>query len=486
MAASTFPLRFLQAASLALLGAAACGAATTRPNIVFILADDLGWRDLGCYGSPWHRTPHLDRLAVEGLRYTQAYSAAPICSPSRASILTGRSPARLHFEFVTKMQAGAQEWGTPLQSPPYTLDLPLAERTIGEELQNAGYATGFFGKWHVSRHHGSYLRWSPTHGPLQQGFAVGDEEFGSHPYSYPAGEKRGFGEFAPGEFPPDALTDKAIAFVRTPRDRPFFLYLSHYYVHTPVHTRMRWLYDHHRKTLPDPRAAYAAMVETLDHEVGRLLKALDAAGLTENTLVVFTSDNGGHPEYASNAPLRGSKWNLYEGGIRVPLLVRWPGRVPAGRTTDAPMIGTDLYPSFCDAVGIALQPGTAPDGASALRVWEGKAAAAPTRALTWHFPYYHPEGERLFSSAKPDIGIDDFKVSQTRPQSAIRVGDFKLVTFAESGRTELYRLTDDLGEQRDLGPSMPDKVRDLAGQLERTLDAVAARRALPRAAAVSP
>lgn len=446
-----------------------------RPNIVFILADDLGWRDLGSYGSSWHRTPNLDRLAQQGVRFTQAYSPAPICSAARASILTGRSPARLNFEFVTKPQPGVQSWKTPLQSPPYTLDLPLDERTMGEVLRDAGYATGFFGKWHVSRHHGSYLNWSPTHGPLQQGFAEGDQEFGSHPYGYAKGGKPGFGEFEAGEFPPDALTDRAVTWLRGKRERPFLLYLSHYYVHTPIHTRMKWLFDHHRKSLPESRAAYAAMVENLDHLVGRVLQALDELDLAKNTLVVFTSDNGGHPEYAANAPLRGSKWNLYEGGVRVPFIARWPGRVPAGRVAGAPIMTYDLFPTFAAAAGAPIPPGAVIDGQNILPILEGKGGPAEARALVWHFPYYHPEGEKVFSSAKRDIGVDDFTTSQTRPHSAIRVGDYKLLRFYENERDELYDLAHDPGEQTDLRERYPDRARELRTQLDAYLHSANAR-----------
>ncbi len=200
-------------------------AAARPPNIVFILADDLGWRDLSCYGSAVHRTPHLDRLAGEGMRFTSGYAAASICSASRSAILTGRSPARLQFEFVPKARPGRQSWETALQTPDYTLDLPLEERTVGEVLGEAGYATGFFGKWHVSRHRGRYLEWSDTHGPFQQGFAEGDQEFGSHPYGYAKPNPPLDRALRGAEFPDDELTARAIEFVRKPRDRPFF-YLS--------------------------------------------------------------------------------------------------------------------------------------------------------------------------------------------------------------------------------------------------------------------
>lgn len=479
----------LSALLLALQPLEAAGSTRDRPNIVLILADDLGWSDLGCYGSTLHQTPNLDRLAREGVRFSHGYAPAPICSASRAAILTGRSPARLQFEFVTKNAAGRQSWDTPLQSPDYTLDLPLTERTIGEVLRDAGYATGYYGKWHVSRHAGAYLHWSKTHGPLQQGFMEGDQEFGSHPYGYRGDAGRTFGDHPPGDFGPDALTDRAIDFLRRHRERPFFLYLSHYYVHTPVHTRLQWLHERHRRAgLSDARAAFAAMVETLDHLVGRVLGALDELGLAERTLVVFTSDNGGHPEYSANAPLRGSKWNLYEGGIRVPFLARWPGRIRSGTVSDEPVIGTDLFPTFAEAAGAALPPGVPLDGRSLRSAWSAGPGAKPRpeRALVWHFPYYHPEGEKLFGAARREIGVNDFAVSQTRPHSAIRAGDFKLLKFAEGGRTELYQVSKDIGEQQDLAGHQPERARALQAQLEESLASVRARRARPRTAETSP
>jgi arylsulfatase A len=452
-------------------------AAAAAPNVVVILADDLGWRDLRCYGSPWHDTPHIDRLAGEGTRFTQAYAAAPICSASRAALLTGRSPARLGFEFVIKPPIAKRPAGHPLVGPPYPLNLPLSEVTVGEMLGAAGYATGYFGKWHLGEHHGGYLGWSPTHGPRQQGYAEGEQEFGLHPYAYAADPGLKTRPLPPGDFGTDALTDKAIAFLRARDGRPFHLQLSHYFVHDPIHSRVAWLAEKYRARLPagsDPRRAeYAAMVETLDHHVGRLLAALDELGLAANTLVVFTSDNGGHPVYSANGPLRGSKWNLYEGGVRVPWIVRWPGRVPAGRVSDAPFIGTDLLPTLAAATDAKLPPDVTLDGRNVLPLWLGAAAADSDRAFTWHFPYYHPETG--YAAARPTIGVDDFAVSQTRPHSSLRVGRWKLLHFYEDNRDELYDLAADPSEQRELSSSNPDRTRILRARLESELRAQGAR-----------
>jgi uncharacterized sulfatase len=351
--------------------------------------------------------------------------------------------------------------------------------TLGEVLGGAGYATGYFGKWHVSAHHGGYLGWSLTHGPRQQGYATGEQEFGSHPYGYVANPSAKTTVLPKGDYGRDALTEKAIAFLRAPRQQPFYLHLAHYYVHDPIHARAPWLVEKYAARLPagaDPRRAeYGAMVETLDHLVGQVLRALDELNLAQNTLVIFTSDNGGHPEYAANGPLRGSKWNLYEGGVRVPWIVRWPGQVPAGTTSAAPFIGTDLLPTLAAATGASLPAGVALDGRNVLPLWRG-GAPSPTerdRPLVWHFPYYHPETG--YAKARPTIGVDDFAVSQTRPHSAIRAGEWKLVHFYEDDRDELYHLSADPSEQRDLATSEAAKAKDLRRQLDASLREMGAR-----------
>ena len=300
-----FILLFLSILSPALIGA-------EPPNIVLILADDLGWKDLKGYGSEYFETPELDKLSGEGVRFTAAYSSAPICSASRAALLTGRTTARLGFEFVTKNTPGRQPVEAPLRAPPYNLNLDLKLLTVPEVMRHAGYETAFFGKWHLNQHHKRYLGWSPTHGPASHGFEVAEEDFGAHPYSYwNQKEERTFLDLSDGEFPKDTMNERAVRFIRSVHSHPFFLMVSHFHVHTPIHTRSKWLYEENLVRIPEdhPRredlAHYGSMVSTLDQLVGDIVRSVDDAGLGEETLILFTSDNGGHPEYAGNAPLRG-------------------------------------------------------------------------------------------------------------------------------------------------------------------------------------
>lgn len=458
--------------------------AEERPNILFILADDLGWSDLGCYGNEIFETPRLDQFAAEGTRFTQAYAAAPICSASRAAILTGKTPARLGFEFVVKSEAGYQPVEAPLRAPPFTLDLPLEETTIAEVLRDAGYQTGFFGKWHLNKHYERYLGWSPTHGPKAQGFEVAEEDFGSHPYSYGKQKtKRSFLDVPDGEFLEDGLTGKAIEFLKQDHDRPFFLMVSHFYVHDPIHTRVKWLYDHYMEKIPvdHPRrkvlAHYGAMVTALDHYVGQLLDALDEAGLADSTYVVFTSDNGGHPNYAGNAPLRGSKWNLYEGGIRVPMLIRSPDKVGEGIEIDAPVWSLDLSPTF--AALADTNPKTEYEGRNLRPLREHPdiewTEAWPVRQMFWHFPYYHPE--KNYADAPNEIGVDDGFTSKTKPHSAIRNGAWKLLHFYEDGRDELYDIPSSDMENAEVARFYGGQADQAKKMLLDYLEAVNARQA---------
>lgn len=459
--------------------------ADEQPNIVFLLVDDLGWSDLSCYGHPYHRTPNIDRLAKQGMKFTNGYSPAPICSAARASILTGKTTARLGFEFVTKNEPGNQQLDTPvpLQTPPLTLNLPAAELTIAEHLKQLGYSTSFFGKWHVSQHFkGKYLAWHPDYGPKVQGFDFAEEDLGDHPYAWPKGKAKAVTDLPESEFPNDTMVNRSAEYLRKtlPGRQPVFAMISSFYVHTPVKNRCRWLVEEYENLVPrdslnrNKRLEYAAFVETLDHHVGTLLRAVDESGQADNTLVVFMSDNGGHPEFCSNAPLRGSKWNLYEGGIRVPMIFRWPQKIKAGSTSDAAVVGYDLLPTFVKLGGGAE---TRVDGVDTSPVFSNP-NWRPDRSILWHFPYYHPE--RTYLKAIEKIGIADFAVSKTRPQSALRNGNYKVIHFAEDDRIELYDLQQDASEQEDLAASRPKLAHEMRQQLEATLKAMTARRARTR------
>lgn len=481
--------QFIWGSSAAVAGASISSqtrvqARSSRPNIVLILVDDLGFGDLGCYGNTFCDTPNIDRLAAQGLRFTNAYAAAPICSASRAALLTGKTPARLNFEFVTKNDDDYEkDWADrytdkTLIPPVYTLNLPTEEVTIADALKDAGYDTGITGKWHVSAHHEHYLGWSPTHGPQTQGFDWGTEDFGAHPYGYDKSETGRFGPYNEGEFPEDTLTQNAIEFMERERTNPFFLMVSHYHVHTPLGTRCKWLIDKYVKRAggdpKDKRAVYGAFVETLDHYVGQLLNAMDRLDLTRDTIVMFTSDNGGHPQFAFNSPLRGSKWNLYEGGVRVPTIIRWPGVTPKGKPSSTPMHGADIMPTCCDIAGTHLPDTESIDGQNILALLRGSTNNdLMNRDLVWHFPYYHPE--RNYAKQKAEIGIDDGYVSQTQPQSSIRRGRYKLIHFYESGRNELYDLYADTSEQLDISRSSPYITQELESALFRYLWDVGAR-----------
>ncbi len=430
------------------------------PNVVFILADDLSWADLGCYGNAMHETPHTDILAREGIRFTQAYAPAPICSASRASILSGKSPARLHFEFVTKPDESEVPSGRLLQQPPFPRDFPLEEVTFAEALDST-YVTGFFGKWHLTQENDHYLGWGDTLGPLQQGFQVGSEERGSHPYNY---KERSFGGFQQGEFPVDELTQKAIDFLSQNRDTPFVLYLSMYYVHTPVHTRCAWLYDKYRhklgKEASENEIMYAAFVETMDQYVGQILQAVDDFGLKNNTIVFFTSDNGGTPAYTDNGILNGNKWNLYEGGVRVPLIVRWPHNIQAGSVCDVPVTGTDIFPTLLELTQSSYVLKDELDGKSFMPLLQNpKNSSWERESLSWHFPFYHPP-----------VGYEG-----TTPQSSLLKDNYKIIYFYEDNRSELYNLTNDPGEMRDISHEYPEKTIELTYILKNKLKGMQAR-----------
>lgn len=405
----------------ALLGALLLpGAAATRPpNIVFILTDDLGIHDLACDGRTEHRTPQLDRLAAEGTRFTSAYCAQPICSPSRAALLTGRAPARLHL--TTYLPGRRDAPSQRLLHPGIRQALPLEEVTLAERLRDLGYATACIGKWHLG---------GQGFGPGQQGF---DHVYAGRANTTPSATEGGKGEYD--------LTRNAAAFLEQHRDRPFFVFLSHNTPHIPYTARPDQVARHADAFEP----TYAAVLESLDETVGQLLRKLDDLGLRERTLVIFTSDNGGlhvpelqHARVTHNGPFRAGKGFLYEGGLRVPLIVRWPGRVPAGRVVHAPFLNTRWLATLLDLAG--APPASGLDGDTARDLLLG--GTRPERSpLFWHFPHYSNQGGR--------------------PGGAVRSGRWKLIEFYDTGETELYDLRRDPGESVNLAASQGGRVRRL-------------------------
>jgi len=425
-----------------------------KPNFVFILADDLGWADLGCYGSTFYETPHLDKLAAQGMRFTDAYAACSVCSPTRASILTGKYPARLH---LTDWLPGRPDRPDQKLKRPAILDhLPLEEVTIAEALREAGYRTVSIGKWHLG---------GTNYFPEKQGFDVniGGCGKGSPPsYFSPYGIPT-LTDGPKGEYLTDRLTDEALKFIAGAGGKPFLLYLPHYAVHIPLQAKPALLAKYQAKAarLPPPSGpeflpegkskmrqiqnnpVYAAMVQSLDESVGRIMRELAELGLEENTVVVFTSDNGGVATSegfpTANVPLRAGKGWHYEGGVREPLIVRWPGVTKPGSVCRAPMISTDYYPTFLEMAGLPLRPEQHMDGVSLMPLLKG--GARPERPLFWHYPHYSNQGGG--------------------PGGAVRAGDFKLVEWFEDMRIELFNLRGDPGERHDLAAQMPEKTAAL-------------------------
>lgn len=454
--------------AVALQGYCVAGAPPHPPNVVFILADDLGWADLACYGSDLHETPHLDRLASEGMRFSQAY-AMPVCSPSRAAILTGRHAARLQMTIWREGALKPTE-NQKLRPAPAISDLPNAEITIAEALKTAGYLTFHVGKWHLG---------DADHSPETQGFDVniGGTHWGApatyfHPFSGEFGQERefryvpGLGLGQAGDYLTDRLTDEAIALIDAARNRPFFLNLWYYSPHTPMDGKPE-LVEKYRKRIKSgmkhQNPDYAAMIESLDANVGRLLAYLKQRKLEQRTLVIFASDNGGTiiqhrgQQVTDNSPLRSGKGSLYEGGIRVPLIVRLPGVTPRGSVCDEPVICTDFYPTILELCGVsaASRPAAGPlDGRSLAPLLRQPNARLNRDALYFHYPHYY---------------------MTTTPVSAIRAGDWKLLEYFEDHRVELYHLQDDPGETRDLASQQPTRAAQLRDQLDAWRSAVGAK-----------
>jgi arylsulfatase A len=416
---------------------------TRPPNVILILVDDLGWTDLSCQGSTFYETPNIDRLASQGMRFTHGYAACTVCSPTRAAVLTGKYPARLH---ITDWIAGHQRPYAKLKPPGWTQYLPHEETTIAELLKAAGYATFHVGKWHL----GNEEYW-----PTTQGF---DENIGGNhrgqppsyffPYERDGIKLPGLTTGANNEYLTDRLTDEALRIIDANKDRPFFLYLPHYAVHTPLQAKPEKIVKYRAKAKadqPQHNATYAAMIESLDESVGRIVQKLDELELDNSTLVIFTSDNGGLilNQVTSNAPLRAGKGSAYEGGVRVPLIVRYPPLVKAGIMCDVSAMSIDLAPTIAELVGVKNRPPM--DGVSLLPVLKDAAADLSRPTLYWHYPHYHPGG--------------------AAPYSALCEGQWRLIEFLEDRKVELYNLAEDVGEANDLAARNPRQRGELLAKL---------------------
>jgi arylsulfatase A-like enzyme len=456
-----------------------------KPNFIFILVDDLGWTDLGCYGSSFYETPNIDRLAAEGTRFTNAYAACPVCSPTRASIMTGKYPARIN---LTDWIPGRQQNTGPqpcdkLIPKDFELEMKLEEITIAEALKEAGYRTFFAGKWHLGQ---DSIYWPESQGfdINKGGWSTGSPQGGYFsPYLNPRLENG-----PEGENLTDRLTSESIQFLESIDNDPFLLYLSFYTVHTPLQAKEKLIRKYENKadslglnqieqTVSDrdwirkapPRGTfvervvqghpiYSGMIETLDINVGRIMDKLEELDLADHTIIFFMSDNGGlataEGSPTSNLPLRAGKGWLYEGGIREPMLIKWPGKAEAGKICNVPVISTDFYPTILEMAELEFMPGQHMDGISLVPLLEGGGTIVE-RPIFWHYPHYSNQGGK--------------------PGTAVRKGKYKLIEFFEDGEVELYDLEFDIGEQNDLSDEMPDKVNELLEILHKWQKEVDAR-----------
>jgi arylsulfatase A len=474
----------LSLAAIALLFAATgfgCSGDDGPTNVILITVDDLGWRDVGCFGSTRHDTPNIDSMCAAGVKFTNAYAASAVCSPTRAAIVSGRYPARTGVtDWIRRAVPGKlveidgstrlyrDEPRRELLLPDSAPSLPLEEVTIAEILAEQGYRTAHIGKWHLG----------PRASVSAQGFAInlGGTAEGQPPSyfdPYTRGRQRGIAGLPArkaGEYLTDREADEAVRFLRENRNKPFFLNLWHHAVHAPIQGRpdlvekykTRW-----SELATDPpvtsKAAYAAMVESVDESLGRILETLDELGLARRTLVLFTSDNGGRKRVTSNAPLRGGKGQPFEGGIRVPQIALWQGHTRAGVSHQA-VNSIDLLPTIADATGVAVPASIKIDGLSLMGLLEAPATATLARsALYWHYPHYR---------------------KKEPPYSIIRKGRLKLIRRYEGRRFGLFDLEADIGEQNDLSNAMPERVTELDRELDAWLREIDAALPLERSSAL--
>ena len=465
------PRSAVAAITIAIFGLSWASAAPL--NVVVILADDMGWADAGCYGADLHETPHIDAFAKQGVRFTDAY-AMSVCSPSRASLLTGRHAALLHITIWAEGSLDGPKKRKLLQAQSLH-DLPHTETTLAKHLRDAGYLTALVGKWHLG---------DADHLPESHGFDVniGGTQWGApQSYFWPYSGSGRFGpefrfvphlEFGkPGEYLTDRLTDEAIKVIDHAGAQPFFLYLAHHAVHTPMEAKAGDVKHFEAKLKPGEHhqnAVYAAMAKSLDDSVGRVLAHLQERGLDQNTVVVFASDNGGYigvdrqagqtVHVTDNSPLRSGKGSLYEGGVRVPLIVRWPGVSQAGAVCSEPVMLMDLFPTLAAATGVKPAVQAPVDGVDLSPLLKNPQAHLKRDALFFHYPHYY---------------------ETTTPVSAVRAGDWKLLEYLEDNRVELYHLPDDLSEKTDLAKEQPQRAAELLKRLHAWRDEVSAAMPTP-------
>ena len=461
------PLLYILVFALLAFIADVLAANQPKTNVILILIDDLGWKDVGCYGSKFYQTPNIDRMANDGMKFTDGYAACNVCSPSRAAVVSGKSPARL---LLTQWLPSGRWSATKnkLREARYISNLPLEEVTIAEAMREAGYRTAFMGKWHL----GTETYYYPEH----QGFDinVAGRDYGA-PGSYfypfeggwniPTTGKR-LKKMSPlsgknGDYLPDRLAEEAEQFIRDSADTPFFLMLSHYAVHTPLQAKKEKIdrYNEIPKEQRQGKPTYAAMVESVDDSVGRILETLRDLKLNDQTLVVFTSDNGGFAGATDHAPLRANKGSNYEGGIRVPFIIKWPGKTSPGSVSKEPVIGMDIYPTVLEATRLDLKPYQHMDGVSLVPILTGS-GGLQRDAIYWHYPHYNQHPWAF-------------------PSGVIRAGQWKLVEAYETGKLSLFNLTNDIGETNDLADSEPARLAKLHGMLKTWREEVGADQMRP-------
>ncbi|MBI5757711.1 MAG: sulfatase [Planctomycetales bacterium] len=441
-------------ALLSLLSSVTAFAAETakparQPNIIYILADDLGWTDTATYGSRYYETPNIDRLAAQGLELTR-YHNCQNCQPTRAALMTGQYGARTGVYTVGGIERF--DWQSrPLRPVDNVQQLPLDRVTIAQQLKAAGYSTAMFGKWHLGQ--------NGEHHPGRRGFDEAIVTMGQH-FGFATQPKV---DVPKGVYLADWLTDMAVDFIQRKKTGPFFLYLPHFGVHSPYQAKPELIEKFQSKPAVGGHrsATYAAMIYSIDESVGRVMRTLEELGIADNTVVVFSSDNGGVGGYAregikkagditDNSPLRSGKGSLYEGGIRDPFVVRWPGVTKAGSTCDVPTIHVDVFPTLLEIAGAKQPEKQILDGESLVKLFRDPNASLQRTAIYQHFPGYLGAGDGLW---------------RTTPVGLIQVGDWKLMEFFEDGRLELYNLRDDIGESKNLAATLPDKTNELHAKM---------------------